>query len=118
MSYLFDQLKRLDEIAQNPNLNGGIYKSFSLFVSITDELLERKEIFSTKTLENGKNCEDIFRELESMRDKFAEKIGFKLTVNGNNFGPKFESAKNSPGRSRKFCKNLSSFMQSYKGKLL
>jgi hypothetical protein len=118
MSYLFDQLKKLDGIAQNPNLNGGVYNSFSLFISISDRLLERKETFSSKTLETGTSCETIFRELNSIRNKFNEKFGFRIEDHSTNFGPKFEASKNSPSRSRKFCKNLSEFMQSYKGKFL
>jgi len=118
MSYLFDQLKKLDGIAQNPNLNGGVYNSFSLFISISDGLLERKETFSTKTLETGTSCETIFRELDSIRNKFNEKFGFSIEKRSTNFGPKFESSKNSPSKSRKFCRNLSEFMQSYRGKFL
>jgi hypothetical protein len=118
MSYLFDQLKKLDGIAQNPNLNGGVYNSFSLFISISDGLLEKKETFSTKTLETGTSCETIFRELDSIRNKFNEKFGFSIEERSTNFGSKFESSKNSPSKGRKFCRNLSEFMQSYRGKFL
>ena len=117
MSYLLQQLKKLDEIARNPNSNGGIFKSFSMFISISDELLKRKEVFIAKASEDGKCGESIFGELESIRNKFVETFGFELE-SGINFGSKFESAKNSPARGPKFRKNLSKLMESYKGKFL
>lgn len=118
MSYLLDQLKKLDGIAQNPNLNGGVYNSFSLFITISNELLKSEGTFSTQTSDKDKSYDAIFRELHSIKNKFNEKFGFCYDELSTDYGQKFQALRNSPSKSRKFCKNLSEFMQSYKGKFL
>ena len=117
MSYFEQQLKKLEEIASNPNLNGGIYMSLSLFISTSDELIKKKDLIKDTRTGFGISKEDAFREIESIRVNFEKTFGFALEAS-DNFGSKFESRRNSPSTSGKFRKNLSKFMESYRGKFL
>ena len=47
MSYLQEKLAELEKITANPNLRGGLWNSFSLFISISDELLKEEAIFKS-----------------------------------------------------------------------
>ena len=117
MSYLEQQLKKLEEVASNPNLNGGIYKSLALFISTSDELLKKQEVLGNTAVGLGISKEDVFRELESIRVNFEKSFGFVLEAS-DNFGSKFESRKNSPSTGPKFRRQLAKFMESYRGKFL
>ena len=117
MSYFEQQLKKLEEIASNPNLNGGIYMSLSLFISTSDELLKKKDLIKDAGSGFGISKEDAFREIESIRVNFEKTFGFALETS-DNFGSKFETRRNSPSTSAKLRKNLTKFMESYRGKFL
>ena len=117
MSYFEQQLKKLEEIASNPNLNGGIYMSLSLFISTSDELIKKKDLIKDTGSGFGISKEDAFREIESIRVNFEKTFGFTLETS-DNFGSKFETRRNSPSTSAKLRKNLAKFMESYRGKFL
>ena len=117
MSYLEQQLKKLEEVASNPNLNGGIYKSLALFISTSDELLKKQEVLGNTAVGLGISKENVFRELESIRVNFEKSFGFVLEAS-DNFGSKFESRKSSPSTGPKFRRQLAKFMESYRGKFL
>ena len=72
MSYLEQQLKKLEEIARNPNLNGGVYTSFSLFLSISDDLIEKKGVSKSSATSLGISDEILAKELESIRREMAQ----------------------------------------------
>jgi hypothetical protein len=47
MDSLTKNLQELEVIIANPNLKGGIWESFRLFIRISDGLLKNKEQFLT-----------------------------------------------------------------------
>jgi len=116
MDYLTQMLQNLENIATNPNLNGGVWNSFQLFIKISDGLVRNKEKFQTSPTYKKHSDEELIQELESIRTNFEKEFGFKLSLN-NGKTPKFESLKNCH-QSQKFKKRIFEFLQSYKGKFL
>lgn len=112
MNYLDSKLKKLEEIASNPNLNGGVYKSFSLFISIADDILKNRNIPVKSFSELGISEENVYKDLEDIRMNFEKKFGFALE-NNDDFGAKFQKRKSTPATGRKFTKDLSKFLESY-----
>lgn len=117
MDYINDNLKKLDEIAKNPNLNGGVCYSFYLFVSISDKLLQKKSLFDRRNNNEESNNDEIIKTLESIRGNFGSVFGFKL-LGTDRLGDKFESKKNDRKESHKFRKKLSQYMKSYANRFL
>ena len=116
MSYLQEKLAELEKITANPNLRGGLWNSFSLFISISDELLKEEAIFK-RTSNEIENADEIISELKSIKKNFSETFGFNLE-SGNGFGEKFIKKKENQRESHKFRKKLTEFIQNYKGHFL
>ncbi len=110
MNYINENLKKLCEIARNPNLNGGVWNSFYLFISVSDELLRNRGIIENTNSKEEFN--EIIKNLESIREKFKSVFGFELEKTAW-YGQKFESLKNSKFDAHKFRKKLFLFMRSY-----
>lgn len=110
MNHIEKNLKTLEEIASNPNLRGGLWNSFSLFISISDDLLDKEALL--KNALHG--ADETISELKSIKEKFSKTFGFNLE-SGNGFGDKFIKMKNNPRESHKSRKKLTNFIQSFKG---
>ncbi|MBQ7616471.1 hypothetical protein IJS64_00320 [bacterium] len=118
MSYIQKKLEILDKVSTNPNLNGGVISSFSLFVRISDEILKDNEFFVSKGITNEDCSDTLLKDLKSIRSEFAKLFGFELETGGLSLGSKFETLRNSVSKGPKFRKKLSDFMVSYHGKFL
>lgn len=118
MSYIQKKLEILDKVSTNPNLNGGVISSFSLFVRISDEILKDNEFFVSKGITNEDCSDTLLKDLKSIRSEFANLFGFELETGGLSLGSKFETLRNSVSKGPKFRKKLSDFMVSYHGKFL
>ena len=116
MDYITQMLENLENIAANPNLNGGVLNSLRLFIEISDGLLKNKEKFQASSTYKKHSDEELIQELENIRKNFEKEFGFKLSSN-NGKNPRFESLKNSH-QSQKFKKRISEFLRNYKGKFL
>lgn len=110
--YLSEKLKQLEEIATNPNAKNGIWNSFSLFISISDEILESMKDFNDNIIPQAAN-ESIIRDLQSIRPEFEKSCGIKLET--KNLGSKFEKAKNNIAKAHKFKSQISKFLKGYQG---
>jgi hypothetical protein len=117
MDYINDNLRKLEEIARNPNLNGGVCNSFYLFVSISDKLLQKKSLFYYRNKGEGSGNEEIIKALESIRGNFESVFGFRLSGSAK-LGDKFESKKNDKKESHKFRNKLSKYIKSYANSFL
>ena len=113
--YLSEKLKELEEIAANPNVKNGIWNSFSLFISISDEILESMKDFNGNIVPQAAS-ENVINELQSIRPEFERICGIKLETKA--LGLKFEKAKNSASRSHKFKSQISNFLKGYKGRFV
>lgn len=111
-TFLSESLKQLEEIAANPNAKNGIWNSFSLFISISDEILESMKDFNGNIIPQAAS-ESIITNLQSIRPNFEKNCGIKLGV--KNLGAKFEKAKNSVSKSHKFKSQISNFLKGYQG---
>jgi hypothetical protein len=109
---LSKKLKLLEEIAANPNAKNGIWNSFSLFISISDEILENIKDFNGNIIPQAAN-ESIIKNLQSIRPEFEKVCGIKLEI--HNLGPKFEKAKNNVAKAHKFKAQISDFLKGYRG---
>ena len=108
MDYLTEMLQNLESIATNPNLNGGIWNSFVLFIKFSDYLLKNKDLLQNSDLNTNHTNEEVIIELKSIRENFEKEFGFRL-----NESNRFEIMKN--GRqSHKFKAKLCKFIQNYK----
>lgn len=105
---ILKKLQNLEDIASNPNLRGGIWVSFRLFVYVSDELLENKELLEQPLVKNHSN-KDLIQELESIRKRFENEFGFRLE-----YDKKFETLKKSKSESHKFKAKICDFLQSYR----
>ena len=112
---LSKKLKQLEEIAANPNAKNGIWNSFSLFISISDEILESLKDFNGNIIPQAAS-ESIIKDLQSIRPEFENFCGIKLET--NNLGQKFEKAKNNIARAHKFKSQISKFLKGYQGHFL
>ena len=112
MDYLKQMLQNLEDIATNPNRNGGIWVSFQLFIKFSDGLLRHKEQFETSSTYRKHTNEELIKELKSIRENFEKEFGFKLSGN-NSRNTRFEILKNG-SQSHKFKAKLSKFMQNYR----
>jgi len=110
--FLSERLKQLEEIAINPNAKNGIWNSFSLFISIFDEILESLKGFNGNIIPQAAS-ESVIRDLQSIRPEFEKKCGIKLEYNG--LGSKFEKAKNNLTKVHKFKSQISKFLKGYQG---
>lgn len=117
MTYLEQQLKSLEEIATNPNLNGGLYLSFKLFIELSDKLLENNGAVINATKAEGIDAESLIQELRSIRANFSKTFDFELETSYP-FGDKFTKKRTSRYNGHKFRKQLSNFIQSYRGHFL
>ena len=112
MTLVTDSLRKLNEISCNPNLNGGVWNSFSLFLSTSDEILKNTDDIERLPIsEELKN--KIINDVENIRYKFEKEFGIQLGEKTP--GQKFERAKNSKVNAHKFRSKVSSFLQQYKG---
>ena len=111
MDYLTQMLQNLEDIATNPNRNGGIWISFQLFIKFSDGLLRNKELLRTSP-NYKEQSENLVKELESIRKNFTKEFGFRLGTN-NDLNERFEIMKNGK-QSHKFKARLCKFIQSYK----
>lgn len=116
MDSLTKNLQELEVIIANPNLKGGIWESFRLFIRISDGLLKNKEQFLTSSTYKKHSNEELIEELESIRINFEKEFGFRLSSNSG-LNPRFESLKKGQ-QSHKFKKKILEFLQSYRGKFL
>ena len=108
MNQLTKMLNNLEEITSNPNLNGGVWNSFQLFIKFSDYLLKYKKLLQNSDLGTKHTNEELIKELENIRENFEMEFGFRL-----NESNKFEAMKN--GRqSHRFKAKLYNFIQSYK----
>ena len=112
MNRLTEMLQNLENIAANPNLNGGIWASFELFIKFSDDLLRKKELFKISKDYRRHTDEELIKELESIRENFEKEFGFKLSTN-NAQNPKFNALKGGQ-QSHKFKAKLCKFIQSYR----
>ena len=110
--YLSKRLKQLEEIASNPNAKNGIWNSFKLFISISDEILESLKDFNGNIIPQAAS-ESLIKELRSIRPEFERRCGIKLET--NNLGQKFERAKNNVAKVHKFKSKISKFLKGYQG---
>ena len=113
--YLSERLKQLEEIAANPNAKNGIWNSFSLFISISDEILESLKDFNGNIVSQAAS-ENIIKDLQSIRPGFEKISGIKLET--QNLGLKFEKAKNNVAKAHKFKAQISKFLKGYQGHFL
>jgi len=113
--YLSKKLKQLEEIAANPNAKNGIWNSFSLFISISDEILESLKDFNGNIIPQAAS-ENVIKNLQSIRAEFEKNCGVKLET--NNLGQKFENAKNNVAKAHKFKAQISKFLKGYQGQFL
>ena len=109
---LSKKLKLLEEIAANPNAKNGIWNSFNLFITISDEILKSIMDFNGNIISQAAN-ESIIKNLQSIRPEFEKTCGIKLET--NNLGQKFEKAKNNVAKSHKFKSQISKFLKGYQG---
>jgi hypothetical protein len=110
--YLSERLKQLEEIANNPNVKNGIWNSFSLFISISDEILESLKDFNGNIIPQAAT-ESIIKNLQSIRPEFEKSCGIKL--NSKNLGEQFEKLKNNVAKAHKFKSKISNFLKGYQG---
>lgn len=110
--YLSEKLKQLEEIAKNPNAKNGVWNSFALFISISDEVLECLKDFNGNLIPQAAN-QSIITELKSIRPEFEKICGIKLE--SPHLGQKFERAKNSIPRAHKLKSQITKFLQGYQG---
>jgi hypothetical protein len=110
--FISERFKQLEEIAANPNSKNGIWNSFSLFISISDEILESMKDFNGNIVLQAAN-ESIIKNLQSIRPEFEKNCGIKLET--NNLGQKFERAKNNIAKAHKFKSQISKFLKGYQG---
>ena len=116
MKRLTEMLQNLDCIASNPNLNGGVWNSFQLFIEFSDYLLQNKDLLQNLESNTKHTNEELIQELENIRENFTKEFGFRLGTN-NGLNERFEVMKN--GRqSHKFKAKISNFMQNYKNRLI
>ena len=110
MDILIHRLQRLESIAENPNLNGGVWESFRNFIIISDIILEEKDSFA-------KGGERIIGELESIRKNFEKTFGFKLECS-RTFWNQIQRERDTQRSAHKFKAKLSKLMNSYKSRFI
>lgn len=109
---VIENLKKLDEISCNPNLNGGVWNSFKIFLSTSDEII--KYIYDIDKLPLSEELKNrITNDIKSIRGNFEKEFGIKLEEKSP--GIKFERAKSSKCNAHKFRTKVSNFLQSYEG---
>jgi len=108
---LSEKLKQLEEIAANPNAKNGIWNSFSLFVSVSDEILDIIKDFRGNVIPTTEEC--VIRDLQSIRPEFEKLCGIKLDTRG--LGKKFEKAKNNVAKAHKLKSQISNLLKGYQG---
>ena len=111
-TYLSKRLKQLEEIAKNPNAKNGVWNSFKLFISISDEILESLKDFNGNLIPKAAS-QSIITDLQNIRPEFEKICGIKLET--HNLGQKFERAKNSVPRAHKLKSQITRFLQGYQG---
>jgi hypothetical protein len=113
--FLSKRLKELDEIATNPNAKNGIWNSFSLFISISDEILKSIKD-SNGNLVPQAASESLIKDLQSIRPEFEKISGIKLEEKC--LGAKFDRIKNNVAKSHKFKSLIAKFLERYQGHFL
>jgi hypothetical protein len=110
MSVLTKNLSLMEEIAKNPNLNGGIWNSLDLFLSAAAEITLNISDFDKLSLPEEKKTAMI-DEIQKIRSDFHEKCKVKDAEN-------LERKKNSRCDGHRFKAQVSKFLQSYRGHFL
>ena len=110
MITLEEKLNQLNEISNNPNLNGGIWNSLNLFISTSDAILKDSESFDKLSIPEERKTE-IMNNLISIRTELQQKCGVKG-------GADLEKKKNSRCNGHVFKSKVSKFLESYKGRFL
>jgi len=110
--FLSEKLKQLEEIATNPNVKNGVWNSFSLFISISDEILESIKDFKGNLIPHAAS-EAIIEDLQNIRPEFEKMSGIELET--QNLGKKFEKIKNCVYKSHKLKAQIYDFLKRYQG---
>ena len=121
MGKLIQKLNQLEEISNNPNLNGGVWNSLNLFISTSDGILKgvycihakfnkMDDDFNELSIPEERKSE-ILNDLISIRTQLQQKCGIKQNTD-------LEKKKNSRCNGHKFRAQVSKFLESYKGRFL
>lgn len=110
MGKLIQKLNQLEEISNNPNLNGGVWNSLNLFISTSDGILKGNDDFNELSIPEERKSE-ILNDLISIRTQLQQKCGIKQNTD-------LEKKKNSRCNGHKFRAQVPKFLESYKGRFL
>ena len=111
---LLKNLNQLEEIAENPNAKNGVWNSLSLFISISDKLLENIKDFDVDLIPQTVR-ESIIRDLENVRSEFEKLCDIKLEA--RSLGRRYERARNG-SMAHKFRSKIFNFLKGYQGHFL
>jgi len=110
MSVLTKNLSLMEDIAKNPNMNGGVWNSLDLFLSAAAEINSNISDFDKLSLSEEKKTAMI-DEIQKIRSDFYQKCGVNDTTN-------LDKKKNSRCYGHKFKAQVSKFLLSYRGHFL